>query len=142
MSIKVKRVYDPADTGDGFRILVDRLWPRGLTKGAARVDLWLRDIAPSAGLRKWFAHDAKKWSEFKKRYMMELREKADGIGEIRKHAKKGVVTLLFGASEERFNNAMVLKEYLARPRKVKRAEWKAKGRFAQAEPYMGVIHPM
>ena len=142
MVIKVKRVYDPSDAGDGYRILVDRLWPRGLTKSEARADLWLKDIAPSMELRKWFAHDAKKWSEFRKRYRAELSGKKALLDQVRAHAKKGVVTLLFGTTEERFNNAIVLKEFLSKPGKVRTADWKAKQRFAQSEPFMGVIHPL
>ena len=142
MRIKVKRVYDKAESGDGYRILVDRLWPRGLTKDGAKVDLWLQDIAPSTELRMWFAHDSKKWGGFKKRYMSELKDKTALVERIRLHAKKGIVTLLFGASEERYNNAIVVKEFLAKPLKTKTAEWKAKQRFAQAAPYMGAVHPM
>jgi uncharacterized protein YeaO (DUF488 family) len=140
MTIKVKRAYDKPGAADGFRILVDRLWPRGLTK--TEVDLWLKEIAPSAELRKWFAYEPKKWPEFRKRYRAEMNDRKALVDRIRAHMKKGVVTLLFGAKEERYNNAIVLKEYLAKPRRIKTAEWKAKQRFAQAEPYMGPIHPL
>jgi len=111
--IKIKRVYDPPEAGDGFRILVDRIWPRGLSKEKADVDLWLKEIAPSDELRKWFGHEPEKWPEFRQRYMAELDASPDEMGTIREHARKGTVTLLFGAREERFNNAVVLKEYIA-----------------------------
>jgi len=111
MSIKIKRIYDKSDKTDGYRILVDRLWPRGLTKEKAKVDLWLKDIAPSNELRKWYAHDPSKWREFKSSYFKELKNKKELIDLIRQ--QKGVVTLLFGTKEEKFNNAVALKEYSA-----------------------------
>ncbi len=110
--IKVKRVYYEHDKNDGFRILVDRLWPRGLSKEKVKIDLWLKDIAPSNELRKWFAHEQKKWPEFKKRYFKELDKKGEQIDLIIERARGGLVTLLFGAKEEKFNNAIALKEYL------------------------------
>jgi len=109
--LKVKRVYEEPATEDGFRILIDRLWPRGLTKERAKVDLWLKDIAPSDALRKWFQHDPEQWLEFKRRYFSELKDKKESLDLIGSKAKKGTVTLLFGAKEEKFNNAIVLKEY-------------------------------
>lgn len=112
MPIKIKRVYGQPDKGDGFRILVDRLWPRGLSKEAAKIDLWLKDIAPSDGLRKRFAHDPKKWAEFKRRYGAELKDKKELIELIRGKGREQVVTLLYGAKEGKFNNAIALKEYL------------------------------
>jgi uncharacterized protein YeaO (DUF488 family) len=116
MSILVKRVYAPADEGDGFRILVDRLWPRGLTKGAARVDLWLKDVAPSDGLRRWFGHDAEKWSEFRARYAAELAAAPEALDILRRaHAEHGHVTLLFAAKDEAHNNAVVLRDALVTP---------------------------
>ena len=110
--LKVKRVYDVPASEDGFRILVDRLWPRGLTKEKAKVDLWLRDIAPSDALRKWYQHDPKKWLEFKRKYFSELKDKKESLDLIQGKANRGTVTLLFGSREKRFNNAQVLKEYL------------------------------
>jgi uncharacterized protein YeaO (DUF488 family) len=110
--LRVKRVYDKASAGDGFRILVDRLWPRGMSKEEAQIDLWLKDIAPSDKLRKWFAHDEKKWSEFKQRYQQELAAKEDLIQLIMEKLARGDVTLLYGAREERFNNAVALKEFI------------------------------
>jgi len=112
--IKVKRVYEPPAGDDGLRVLVDRLWPRGISKEKARADLWLKDIAPSDGLRKWFAHDLSKCREFEKRYSGELDQKPDLIMRIRQLAKGKDVTLLFGAKEQKCNNAVVLKKYLER----------------------------
>jgi uncharacterized protein YeaO (DUF488 family) len=112
MSITIKRVYEPVAKQDGFRILVDRLWPRGLGKEEAHMDLWLKEVGPSTGLRKWFDHDPAKWAEFHKRYRLELKDApalSDLIGLARKHRR---VTLLFGAKDERFNQAAVLKEMI------------------------------
>jgi uncharacterized protein YeaO (DUF488 family) len=110
--IKIKRIYEAPTAEDGIRILIDRLWPRGLSKNSARVDLWLKEIAPSDKLRKWFAHDPKKWIEFKQKYFKELNPNQELVDLIIKKAKGGNVTLLFGAKEERFNNAVALKEYV------------------------------
>jgi uncharacterized protein YeaO (DUF488 family) len=112
MSIKVKRVYEQPEESDGFRILVDRLWPRGLNKERAKVDLWLKEIAPSDGLRKWFAHDPQRWIEFKQKYFRELVDKKELIHLIVQKAKKTNVTLLYGAKDEEHNNAVALKEYI------------------------------
>jgi uncharacterized protein YeaO (DUF488 family) len=112
--IVLKRVYEEPDKKDGYRILVDRLWPRGLTKERVAADEWLKDLGPSTELRKWFGHDPKKWDEFKKRYQMELHEKHDILHEIKKKAQKHTVTLLYGARDEVHNEAVVLKEVLAR----------------------------
>jgi uncharacterized protein YeaO (DUF488 family) len=109
--IKIKRIYEAPTAEDGIRILIDRLWPRGLSKNSARVDLWLKEIAPSDKSRKWFAHDPKKWIEFKQKYFKELNPNQELVDLISKKAKGGNVTLLFGAKEERFNNAVALKEY-------------------------------
>ena len=108
--IKLKRIYEKPENADGFRVLVDRLWPRGISKERARLDLWLKDVAPSTELRKWFSHDPKKWTEFKKRYRREL-SKNPAFEELRSAAKKHkCVTLLFGAKDEERNEAAVLKE--------------------------------
>jgi uncharacterized protein YeaO (DUF488 family) len=112
MLIKTKRIYAKPEAGDGARILVDRLWPRGLRKDEAKIDLWLKDIAPSEGLRKWFAHDPTKWNEFKQRYFAELNENRKALEPIYAHVKTGATTLLFGAKDEKHNNAVALKEYL------------------------------
>jgi uncharacterized protein YeaO (DUF488 family) len=119
--IRLKRVYLPKSPDDGTRILVDRLWPRGLTKTRAAVDLWLKDVAPSDALRKWFAHDPDKWPEFQKRYRAQLRKNPAPLKTLRQHAKAGHVTLLFGARDEDRNEARVLQALLQRkPPKKKR----------------------
>jgi uncharacterized protein YeaO (DUF488 family) len=110
--VKIKRVYDEPSKGDGKRILIDRLWPRGLKKEHAQIDAWIKEIAPSNELRKWFNHEPNKWREFKNRFFMELEGKGDLVEEIASLARKGSVTLLFGSKEERFNNAVALKGYI------------------------------
>lgn len=108
--IQVKRVYEPSDKEDGCRILVDRLWPRGISKEKAKIDLWLKEIAPSNELRKWFSHDPAKWEEFKKKYAKELEAKQDLIQEIKRMEKEtGKVTLLYSSKETKHNNAIALK---------------------------------
>jgi uncharacterized protein YeaO (DUF488 family) len=111
MKIKIKRVYEKPDKEDGIRILVDRLWPRGLTKEKASINLWLKDIAPSTELRKWFGHDPSKWDEFRKRYYQELKNNIEQISLLKEQMKKGTVTLVYGAKDEAHNEAFVLKEY-------------------------------
>ncbi|MET3792301.1 DUF488 domain-containing protein [Aquamicrobium terrae] len=108
----VKRVYEPAADGDGQRVLVDRLWPRGVKKEDARLDLWLKDIAPSDDLRNWFGHDPERWTEFQKRYRAELKDKDEAVAELRGLMAKGKVTLLFAAHDEQHNNAVALAAYL------------------------------
>lgn len=111
--IKVKRIYDQHDATDGFRVLTDRLWPRGMTREAARIDLWLRDIAPGTALRKWFAHDPAKWPEFKRRYREELAGKPELMAQIRNLEREhGTVTLLFAARDREHNQAIALLEFL------------------------------
>jgi uncharacterized protein YeaO (DUF488 family) len=112
--IKVKRIYidQTESNNDSFRILVDRLWPRGLRKEEVKIDLWLKDIAPSTSLRKWFSHDEKKWNEFKFRYFKELEENNESINKVLDKAAEGSITLLCSAKNEKFNNAVALKEYL------------------------------
>lgn len=111
--IKLKRVYEQYDEKDGFRILVDRIWPRGLSKEKTKTDTWLKDIAPSNVLRKYFAHKAEKWDDFKEEYRNELKEKQDLIDEIKKlEHQHRVITLLYGSKDEMHNNAVVLKEIL------------------------------
>lgn len=111
---EIKRIYDEPDKKDGFRVLMDRLWPRGLRKDQVKVDLWMKKIAPSNELRKWFGHDPEKWAEFKRRYFGELKNRKELVDLIRDKSKKGKVVLLYGAKEERFNNAVALKEYVER----------------------------
>jgi uncharacterized protein YeaO (DUF488 family) len=114
MNIKIKRVYEQPDKDDGRRILVDRLWPRGLTKEKAGVDLWLKDIAPSTELRKWFGHDPERWEEFKERYRAELAEagKMEVLRDIAERAREENVTLLFGAKDTRHNDARALEAFI------------------------------
>lgn len=111
-TIRIKRAYDPASAEDGFRILVDRLWPRGLTKEKAAVDLWLKEIAPSTELRKWFDHDATKWEQFKSKYSKELSENPANLEIIRDHLKKQSITLLYAARDTAHNEAILLQEIL------------------------------
>jgi uncharacterized protein YeaO (DUF488 family) len=110
--IKVERIYNNPRGNSTFRILVDRLWPRGLSKDKVKVDLWQKDIAPSNSLRRWFSHDERKWDEFKHRYFKELEKNAEFVSTIIDRAKEEPITLLYGAKEQKFNNAMALKEYL------------------------------
>lgn len=112
MELYIKRVYEKPAKEDGTRILVDRLWPRGLTKEKARVDLWLKEIAPSTELRKWFGHDPAKWDEFQKRYRAELRMNKEQVSLLKEEQKKGIVTLVYGAKDEEHNEALVLKDWL------------------------------
>ena len=111
--IKIKRIYEKRFKEDGYRILVDRLWARGLTKEKAGVDLWLKEIAPSNELRKWYSHDPAKWNDFRKKYKEELKDKEELLNRIKElENKKTIVTLLFSSKEERLNNATALKEIL------------------------------
>jgi uncharacterized protein YeaO (DUF488 family) len=112
MPIKLKRVYDKPEATDGIRVLVERLWPRGLSKEAAKVDIWLKDIAPSTELRKWFGHDPEKWEEFKKRYYTELQQKEHLLKETFENKQKVNITFVYASKEEEFNNAVALKEYV------------------------------
>lgn len=113
MSIAVKRVYEAAHPDDGMRVLVDRVWPRGVKKEDARIDLWLKDVAPSTELRKWFGHDPDKWDEFQARYSAEL-EGNEALAELRKLSRKGRLTLVYGARDEKHNNAQALRRLIAR----------------------------
>lgn len=115
MNIRIKRVYDPPSPADGKRILVDRLWPRGLTKENAKVDLWLKDIAPSSELRTWFNHDPTKWKEFQARYEAELAANQDAVAALREQMESGPVTLVYGAKDTEHNQAQALKHYLEKP---------------------------
>lgn len=112
MDVRTKRVYEQPAPEDGYRVLVDRLWPRGRSKEAARLDEWLKEIAPSDQLRKWYGHEPGKWPEFKQRYFAELEDKQDLVGELLERAEEGTVTLLFAAKDEAHNNAVALKHYL------------------------------
>ncbi len=110
--VKTKRIYDPPASEDGKRVLIDRLWPRGIKKEEARIDEWLRDIAPSTELRKWFSHDPAKWEEFRKRYKKELSNNAELLKKLKAEADNGIITLLFAARDAEHANAAVLKEVL------------------------------
>lgn len=112
MKFTVKRVYNNPAKKDGLRILVDRLWPRGLSKEKARIDYWPKDIAPSNELRKWYGHDPDKWKEFRQRYFRELDENAGAVSELLETIGNKPATLVFGSKEIEFNNAVALKEYL------------------------------
>jgi uncharacterized protein YeaO (DUF488 family) len=113
MKLNIKRVYEAPEKEDGQRILVDRLWPRGLTKEKAKIDLWLKDIAPSTELRQWFGHDPEKWKEFQKRYRAELKKNGEPVSLLKARIKKGPVTLVYGAKDEEHNDAVLLREYLS-----------------------------
>jgi uncharacterized protein YeaO (DUF488 family) len=110
--VKLKRAYDVPARSDGRRVLVDRLWPRGISKDKLLLDDWLKDVAPSAGLRKWFGHDPEKWSEFRKRYFRELDERSDVIQRLLARGRGGTLTLVFAAKDVHHNDAVALKEYL------------------------------
>jgi uncharacterized protein YeaO (DUF488 family) len=111
-SIRLKRAYEPPAAGDGTRILVDRLWPRGVKKAGAAIDIWAKDIAPSTELRQWFGHEADRWDEFRRRYVAELEQKTDRINELRALARSGPITLVFGAHDQTHNDAVVLRKML------------------------------
>jgi uncharacterized protein YeaO (DUF488 family) len=120
--IRIKRVYDSPAKEDGYRILIDRLWPRGLTKEKANVDLWLKEIAPSNELRKWYSHDPEKWMEFKKRYQKELADKQELLRKIMQLEKeKGVVALLYSTKETEHNNATALQGFLKESSAIRKA---------------------
>jgi uncharacterized protein YeaO (DUF488 family) len=120
--IRIRRVYDPPERGDGARVLVDRLWPRGLSKDKAGLAAWLKDIAPSAELRAWFGHDPERFAEFSRRYRAELAGNEAAVDELRSLIAKGPVTLLYGAHDEAHNNAVVLADWLAGNGKGRAAE--------------------
>ena len=113
ITIRVKRVYEEPEDADGCRILVDRLWARGLSKEKAKVDVWVKEIAPSTELRRWYGHDPNKWTEFKSRYAAELEANPSQVEEILGEVQAGIVTLLYSSKEEQLNNAVALKEYIA-----------------------------
>jgi uncharacterized protein YeaO (DUF488 family) len=110
--LRLKRAYEPAEPGDGARILVDRLWPRGVSKAKAALDDWVKEVAPSTELRKWFGHDPARWTEFQRRYRVELRRQSDALDRIRDRARAGVVTLVYSAHDEQHNDAVVLRAVL------------------------------
>lgn len=113
---KLKRAYDAPSTADGVRVLVDRLWPRGLSKQRAHLDLWLRDIAPSPDLRVWFGHSPERWEVFQRRYRDELKTHPDLVADLRKKGRQGTVTLVYAARDEAHSHALALKRFLTRGR--------------------------
>ncbi|MGO9469828.1 MAG: DUF488 domain-containing protein [Isosphaeraceae bacterium] len=113
-TIRLKRAYEPPAEDDGTRILVERLWPRGVTKERAAIDLWLKELAPSAELRKWYSHDQTRWAEFRLRYWSELEQKAEAIRDLKRRLEEGPVTFVYAAKDEEHNSAIVLKDYLQR----------------------------
>ena len=110
--IKLKRAYEKAEPGDGPRYLVDRLWPRGIGKNSLHIEDWLKDVAPSNELRRWFGHDPSKWNEFRKKYFAELKAKPDALAPLAKAAKKRSITLVYSAKDAEYNNAVALAEFL------------------------------
>lgn len=114
MSIRLKRVYEPPTPRDGVRVLVERLWPRGLSKDKARVDRWIKDIAPSTELRRWFGHDPAKWEAFKRRYWAELEQRPEVVEEVLKLVRQNTVTFVYAAADAERNSAVALKEFLER----------------------------
>jgi uncharacterized protein YeaO (DUF488 family) len=113
LDIRLKRAYEPPAKADGTRVLIDRLWPRGVSKSKAAIDHWFRDLAPSTELRKWFGHDPARWDEFRRRYTEELKPHREQLDELLRIAAKGRLTLVYGARDEEHNDAVVLKDVLA-----------------------------
>jgi uncharacterized protein YeaO (DUF488 family) len=112
--VRVKRIYERASSEDGARVLVDRVWPRGISKSKARIDTWMKDVAPSTALRKWFGHDPERWPEFRCRYRAELADHRQLLKELRALGRKGPLTLVYSARDEKHNQAVVLRERLRR----------------------------
>jgi uncharacterized protein YeaO (DUF488 family) len=113
-NVKLKRAYEAASPSDGIRILIDRLWPRGLSKADAAIDQWAKELSPSAALRQWFGHDPERWDEFRKRYSVELREQSLRLEQLRALAMKGPITLVFSARDEAHNDAVALRDFVLR----------------------------
>jgi uncharacterized protein YeaO (DUF488 family) len=112
LSVNLKRAYEPASPEDGTRVLVDRLWPRGVSRERAAIEHWLKDVAPSAELRRWFGHDPRRWAEFRRRYKAELARRPEALAELRRLARAGTLTLVYGARDAEHNDAVVLREVL------------------------------
>ena len=112
LDVRCKRVYDEPDSGDGYRVLIDHIWPRGISRERARLDEWARDLAPSGELRKWFDHDPARFDEFRKRYRHELAHRSEHLEELRRRAGSGPLTILYAARDVQHNNAVVLAELL------------------------------
>jgi uncharacterized protein YeaO (DUF488 family) len=111
-NVRLKRAYEPADPADGLRILVDRLWPRGASKADIALDEWMKEIAPSTGLRKWFGHDPARWNEFRRRYAHEVSGKPEMLARLRERAREGPITLLYSAHDELHNDAVALRSLI------------------------------
>jgi uncharacterized protein YeaO (DUF488 family) len=112
MNIQLKRVYSPVEKDDGVRVLVDRVWPRGISKAKLQADVWLKDAAPSTELRKWFNHDRSKWQDFKERYFAELKDNPEAVAQLLELGKEQQVTLLYAARDTEYNHALAMREYL------------------------------
>jgi uncharacterized protein YeaO (DUF488 family) len=112
LDVRAKRAYDPAEAGDGYRVLIDHVWPRGVSRERARLDQWARELAPTDELRKWFDHDPARFAEFRRRYRDELAEHSDGLDELRRRAASGPLTIVYAARDREHNNAVVLSELL------------------------------
>ena len=112
LNVHAKRIYDPASDGDGYRILIDHVWPRGVSRERAKLDEWARELAPGDELRRWFGHDPDRFEEFRSRYRDELQAQAERLGELRRRARKGPVTIVYAARDQEHNNAVVLAELL------------------------------
>jgi uncharacterized protein YeaO (DUF488 family) len=115
VDVRIKRIYDPSETSDGYRVLVDRLWPRGVSRERAHLDQWARELAPSDELRRWFGHDPARYNGFRSRYLTELRDHTEEVAELRERARSSPVTLLYGARDQKHNEAVVLAELLRKP---------------------------
>jgi uncharacterized protein YeaO (DUF488 family) len=121
-SVKLKRAYEPSAADDGTRILIDRLWPRGVRKADAAIDQWIKDIAPSTALRKWFDHDPARWQEFRRRYAVEIHEHPEQISRLRALARQGPITLVFSAHDEVHNDAVALRDFLLKRQRKRKPE--------------------
>lgn len=113
--VRLKRPYEPPAASDGTRVLIDRLWPRGVRKDATALDLWLKDIGPSTELRKWFGHEPSRWAEFRRRYADEIAQKPQLLAQLRDIARQGVLTMVYSAHDEQHNDALVLQELILHP---------------------------
>jgi uncharacterized protein YeaO (DUF488 family) len=136
MDVRVKRAYEPADAADGYRVLIDRLWPRGVTRAKANVDEWRRELAPSDELRRWFGHDPARFIQFRRLYVEELRARRATLAMLRKHARAGTLTLVYGARDEEHNDAVVLRDVLTQglPRRASTASRDRASRGAGLQP--------
>jgi uncharacterized protein YeaO (DUF488 family) len=139
--VRLKRVYEPVAPDDGVRVLVDRLWPRGLRKADAAIDRWMKDIAPSTELRRWFGHDPERWPAFHHRYSQELLQQAEAVDELRELARDGTVTLVFAAHDEAHNDAVVLRDALLQPRNTKGSARTGARGTAHGRQNVSIRHP-